>query len=86
MPVYAVIQIVAGVLAYGGIGHRIYQGMPWARHFAAAGGDDPFAEAVLGLVVPIGGDSRVGLGQVPVSPARSEAHYEWVSKPRKRFP
>jgi hypothetical protein len=37
MPVYAVIQIVAGVLAYGGIGHRIYQGMPWARHFAAAG-------------------------------------------------
>jgi len=36
MPVYAVTQIVAGVLAYGGIGHRIYQGMPWARHFAAA--------------------------------------------------
>ena len=36
MPVYAVIQIVAGVLAYGGIGHRIYAGMPWARHFAAA--------------------------------------------------
>ena len=36
MPVYAVIQIVAGVLAYGGIGHRIYQGAEWARHFAAA--------------------------------------------------
>ena len=36
MPVYAVIQILAGVLAYGGVGHRIYQGMPWARHFAAA--------------------------------------------------
>ena len=36
MPVYAVTQIVAGVLAYGGIGHRIYQGMPWMRHFAAA--------------------------------------------------
>ena len=36
MPVYAVTQIVAGILAYGGIGHRIYQGMPWARHFAAA--------------------------------------------------
>ena len=37
MPVYAVIQIVSGVLAYGGIGHRLYAGMPWARHFAAAG-------------------------------------------------
>ena len=37
MPVYAVIQIVAGVLAYGGVGQRIYHGMPWARHFAAAG-------------------------------------------------
>ena len=37
MPVYAVIQVVAGVLAYGGVGHRIYPGMPWARHFAAAG-------------------------------------------------
>jgi hypothetical protein len=36
MPVYAVTQIVQGVLAYGGIGHRIYQGMPWMRHFAAA--------------------------------------------------
>ena len=36
MPVYAVIQIVAGVLAYGGVGHRIYSGMPWVRHFAAA--------------------------------------------------
>jgi hypothetical protein len=36
MPVYAVIQIVAGVLAYGGVGHRIYAGMPWGRHFAAA--------------------------------------------------
>ena len=36
MPVYAVIQIVAGVLAYGGIGHRIYQGAEWGRHFAAA--------------------------------------------------
>jgi hypothetical protein len=37
MPVYAVVQIVQGVLAYGGIGHRIYAGMPWMRHFAAAG-------------------------------------------------
>ena len=36
MPVYAVIQVVEGVLAYGGIGHRIYPGLPWARHFAAA--------------------------------------------------
>ena len=37
MPVYAVIQIVAGVLEYGGVGQRIYQGTSWARHFAAAG-------------------------------------------------
>ena len=36
MPVYAVIQIVAGVLAYGGVGQRLYQGMEWSRHFAAA--------------------------------------------------
>ena len=37
MPLYAVLQIVQGVLAYGGIGHRLYSGMPWMRHFAAAG-------------------------------------------------
>ncbi|MBV9081863.1 MAG: hypothetical protein JOZ62_04245 [Acidobacteriaceae bacterium] len=37
MPVYAVLQITEGILAYGGIGHRLYPGMPWARHFAAAG-------------------------------------------------
>ena len=37
MPVYAVLQIVQGVLAYGGIGHRLYSGMPWMRHFATAG-------------------------------------------------
>jgi hypothetical protein len=36
MPVYAVLQIVEGVLAYGGVGHRIHHGMPWMRHFAAA--------------------------------------------------
>jgi hypothetical protein len=32
MPVYAVLQIVQGVLAHGGVGHRLYQGMPWIRH------------------------------------------------------
>jgi hypothetical protein len=37
MPVYAVLQIVQGVLAYGGVGQRLYHGMPWVRHFAAAG-------------------------------------------------
>jgi hypothetical protein len=37
MPVYAVLQVVQGVLAYGGVGHRIYHGSPWVRHFAAAG-------------------------------------------------
>ena len=36
MPVYAVLQIVQGTLAYGGIGHRIYAGQAWMRHFAAA--------------------------------------------------
>jgi hypothetical protein len=37
MPVYAVLQILEGVAAYGGIGHRIYHGQPWMRHFGAAG-------------------------------------------------
>jgi len=37
LPVYAVLQIVQGVLAYGGVGQRLYHGMPWVRHFAAAG-------------------------------------------------
>ena len=36
MPVYAVLQIVQGVLAYAGAGQRLYPGMPWMRHFAAA--------------------------------------------------
>jgi hypothetical protein len=37
MPVYAVLQILQGVLAYGGVGNRLYHGSPWIRHFAAAG-------------------------------------------------
>jgi hypothetical protein len=37
MPVYAALQLLQGVLAYGGVGHRLYHGMPWIRHFAAAG-------------------------------------------------
>jgi hypothetical protein len=37
MPVYAAIQVVQGVLAYGGVGQRLYPGMPWLRHFGAAG-------------------------------------------------
>ena len=46
MPVYAVLQILQGVLAYGGVGHRIYHGSPWIRHFAAAGiGADAFRTA-----------------------------------------
>ena len=36
MPVYAVLQIVQGALAFGGVGHRIYAGHAWMRHFAAA--------------------------------------------------
>lgn len=37
MPVYAVLQIVQGGLAWGGIGTRIYAGHSWMRHFATAG-------------------------------------------------
>ena len=37
MPVYAALQVVQGVLAYGGIGQRLYPGTPWLRHFSAAG-------------------------------------------------
>jgi len=37
MPVYAAIQVVQGMLAYAGAGQRLYLGMPWLRHFAAAG-------------------------------------------------
>lgn len=36
MPIYAVLQLVQGVLAYGGLGQRLYSGFPWMRHFAAA--------------------------------------------------
>lgn len=36
MPIYAVLQILQGVLAFGGIGNRLYAGFPWMRHFAAA--------------------------------------------------
>lgn len=37
MPVYAVLQITQGALAYGGIGQRLYSGQAWMRHFVAAG-------------------------------------------------
>jgi hypothetical protein len=37
MPVYAAVQLLQGVLAYAGVGQRLYHGMPWLRHFAAAG-------------------------------------------------
>lgn len=36
LPVYGVLQLVQGVLVYGGVGHRIYFGGVWMRHFAAA--------------------------------------------------
>jgi hypothetical protein len=44
--VFMPVQVVQGVLAFGGVGHRIYHGMPWIRHFAAAG----MALALSGLV------------------------------------
>jgi hypothetical protein len=36
MPVYGVGQIVLGILEMAGIGHRVYQGGAWMRHFVAA--------------------------------------------------
>jgi uncharacterized membrane protein len=38
MPLYGVLQIVVGIMHFAGIGHRIYQGASWMRHFAAAAG------------------------------------------------
>ena len=38
MPLYGVLQIVVGVMHFAGIGHRIYQGGSWMRHFMAAAG------------------------------------------------
>jgi hypothetical protein len=38
MPLYGVLQIVVGVLDVAGIGHRMYHGGSWMRHFAAAAG------------------------------------------------
>jgi hypothetical protein len=36
LPVYAVIQLVQGLMQYSGVGHRVYTGGVWMRHFAAA--------------------------------------------------
>jgi hypothetical protein len=36
LPVYAVLQLLHGVMLYAGIGHRIYAGGAWMRHFSAA--------------------------------------------------
>ena len=36
LPVYAVLQLVQGVLVYGGVGHRVYYGGVWMRHFVVA--------------------------------------------------
>jgi hypothetical protein len=38
MPLYGVVQIVVGILHFAGIGHRMYHGGSWMRHFAAAAG------------------------------------------------
>jgi len=38
MPMFGVLQIVAGILHYAGIGHRVYGGGDWMRHFAIAAG------------------------------------------------
>ena len=36
LPVYAVLQLLHGFMLYAGIGHRIYAGSAWMRHFSAA--------------------------------------------------
>lgn len=36
LPVYAVLQIIQGLMQYSGVGHRVYAGGVWMRHFAAA--------------------------------------------------
>jgi hypothetical protein len=38
MPLYGVAQILIGVMHLAGIGHRVYQGGVWLRHFVAAAG------------------------------------------------
>jgi hypothetical protein len=36
LPVYAVLQLLHGFMLYEGIGHRMYAGGAWMRHFGAA--------------------------------------------------
>jgi len=36
LPVYAVLQLLQGLMQYSGVGHRVYAGGIWMRHFAAA--------------------------------------------------
>ena len=38
MPLYGGLQIVVGVAQFAGIGHRMYHGGSWMRHFMAAAG------------------------------------------------
>jgi hypothetical protein len=38
MPLYGTLQIGAGILQYSGIGHRMYGGSNWMRHFLVAAG------------------------------------------------
>jgi hypothetical protein len=38
MPLYGGLQIVVGVVHFAGIGHRVYHGGSWMRHFMAAAG------------------------------------------------
>jgi hypothetical protein len=38
MPLYGVFQILRGILFFSGIGHRVYGGGEWMRHFAVAAG------------------------------------------------
>jgi len=38
MPFYGALQIGVGIVHFAGIGHRVYHGGSWMRHFMAAAG------------------------------------------------
>src|SRR5436190_23625743 len=58
MPLFGVLQIAVGVAHFAGIGHRIYHGGSWMRHFMAAAG----CFMLSGIVGMAGGFVQLGGG------------------------